>query len=147
MSGFPKFSVRNRTRRKPSRERSAQKPIFWVGEKGGAVVPLSNWRHTEFRFDGDYVHFRMDDEKGTVVYCAVMADYLDARAALARLPAQGCRAFFSIFRSDIEAVASELFDRGIERPIVTPGELYAHIKSIPSQDLAPPSQGSEAPIA
>ena len=110
-------------------------------------MPLSNWRHTEFRFDGDYVHFRMDDERGAVVYCAVMADYLDARAALVGLPAQGCRASFSIFRSDIEVVASELFDRGIERPIVTPGELYVHIKSILSQDWRPPSQGSEGPVA
>ena len=119
-----------------------------LGFRGGcAAVPLNNWRHPEFRFDGDYVHFKMDDNDGAVVYCAVMADYLDARAALAGITGQGCRALFTLYRSDIEAIASAIYDRGNERPVVTPGELYAHINptASPASLPAPPlTEGQEA---
>lgn len=89
-------------------------------------MPLSVEKHPEFRFDGDYIHFKMNDQEGTEVCCAVMVDYLAARALVSGMEARSLRATFTEFRSDIAAIASAKYDQGIERPLITPSDLQAH---------------------
>ena len=86
-------------------------------------MPLSSERHPDFRFDGDYVHFKMEDYNGAVVHCAVTTSYLVGHATQSGVVGQGCRALFTMFRADIEAVASEKFANGSDRPLVTANDL------------------------
>ena len=87
-------------------------------------MPLTNG-HAEFRFDGEHMHFKMEDT-GSVVSCAVTAEYLASRGQLDGIHSQSYRALFTLYRSDIERIASAKYDMGSDRPIVTAFDL--HIK-------------------
>ena len=89
-------------------------------------MPLSIEKHPEFRFDGDYIHFKADNDAGRVVCCAVMVDFLTARAAVSGMEAETVRATFMMFRPEIAEIASAKYDQGIERPVITPNDLNAH---------------------
>jgi hypothetical protein len=85
-------------------------------------MPLTNGRFPEFRFDGDYVHFKMEDGDATIE-CAVTSDYLHVRALAAGLSNQHTRAVFILFRDEIERLASEKYDGGSERPLVVTADV------------------------
>ena len=84
-------------------------------------MPLTNGS-IKFRFDGEYVHFKMEDT-GAVVSCAVMAEYLAARGERDGIRDQSYRALFTLYRTDIERIASAKYDTGIDRPIITASDL------------------------
>jgi uncharacterized protein DUF1488 len=73
-----------------------------------------------FELDGQYICFRLFDPDGAFVNCSVSVDYLFLRGAADGFRDQNCRALFLLYRRDIERLASELFDGGAERPLITP---------------------------
>jgi hypothetical protein len=81
-------------------------------------MPLS-----DFRFDGDYIHFNLRDGDGALVPCAVTADYLYTRAQASGMKDQNARAIFVLFRSEIESVAMMKFRAGTERPLLVKADL------------------------
>jgi hypothetical protein len=70
------------------------------------------------QFDGEYIHFWMEDV-GARVSCAVKREYLCSRALKDGILDQSYRSLFILYRKDIEALASDKYGRGGERPVVT----------------------------
>jgi hypothetical protein len=82
------------------------------------VMSLMRADIQDFRFDGEYIHFWMQDVCAHVS-CAVKSEFLSARAAKDGIADQSYRSLFILYRKEIEAFASEKYGRGIERPVVT----------------------------
>ena len=80
-------------------------------------MPLTNGRFMEFRFDGEYIHFKLEDGPA-VVECAVTAEFLDARAWSDGMRDQPRRAIFMLYRKEIEHLASAKYDMGSDRPLI-----------------------------
>ena len=81
-------------------------------------MPLTNGRWPEFRFDGDYVHFRMEDGN-QIVNCAVTMDFLDSISQRDGVNLRHHRTIFALFRDEIERIASAKYDAGSDRPLLT----------------------------
>ena len=81
-------------------------------------MPLTNGRFPECRCDGDYVHFKMEDSEA-IVRCAVTIAFLDAMSQKNGLGLQHHRTIFTLYRREIEQIASRKYDEGDDRPLIT----------------------------
>jgi heat shock protein HspQ len=68
------------------------------------------------------VHFKMKDGK-TLVHCIVSEEALQDRAAKDGRSHANIDALFETYRAEIEKLASDIYDRGVERPVVKSADL------------------------
>ena len=85
-------------------------------------MPLHNGMFPEFRYDGQYIHFRMEDGP-VVVRCAVTTDFLDALARTDAIGLKHHRTLFTLYRDEVERIASRKYDAGDGMPLVTTSDL------------------------
>ena len=85
-------------------------------------MPLHNGMFPEFRYDGQYIHFRMEDGPA-VVRCAVTTDFLDALARTDAIGLKHHRTLFALYRDEVERIASQKYDAGDGMPLVTTSDL------------------------
>jgi hypothetical protein len=85
-------------------------------------MPLSNGKFPEFRDDGDYIHFKMEDGL-VIVPCAVTIGFLDALAQTDAIGETHHRRLFSLYREEVERIASEKYDAGEGMPLITTADL------------------------
>jgi hypothetical protein len=83
-------------------------------------MPLASRADLRFQSDGQYIRFRLFDADGAFVNCAVSIDYLFLRATRDGFRDQNSSALFLLYRRELELLASQLFDRGEDRPLITP---------------------------
>jgi hypothetical protein len=88
-------------------------------------MPLRALPSAGFHFDasGRCIHFRLYDADMAFVVCAVSVDYLLLRAAKDGFRNQNSSALFLLYRKDLERLASDIFDAGDERPLITASAL------------------------
>ena len=68
------------------------------------------------------VHFKMKAGK-TLVHCIVSEDALQDRAAKEGRSQDHIDTLFERYRVEIEKLASDIYDRGVERPVVKSADL------------------------
>jgi hypothetical protein len=81
-------------------------------------MPLHNGMFPEFRYDGHYIHFKMEDGP-VIVRCAVTIGFLDALAQTDSIGLKHHRTLFTLYRDEVERIASRKYDAGEEMPLVT----------------------------
>jgi uncharacterized protein DUF1488 len=81
-------------------------------------MPLKDGKFPEFHFDGDAIHFTMEDGD-EIVMCSVDPEYLITRSELDGFSDQPLRALFILYRGEIEQIASDKYDLGEVRPHVS----------------------------
>jgi hypothetical protein len=86
-------------------------------------MPLGFEDGPQLRSDGRCIYFRIYDPDGAFVECAVSVDYLLLRAEMDGFRHQNGSALFLLYKSDIMRLASELFDSGENRPMITHSHL------------------------
>ena len=80
-------------------------------------MPLAKGRFSDFRFDGDYIYFKMEDGDA-IVPCVVTVEFLHAIAKKHGYTDQGARAIFVLFRREVEELCSSKYDQGNLRPLI-----------------------------
>ena len=68
------------------------------------------------------VHFKMKDGN-TLVHCIVSEEALQDRAAKDGRSQDHIDALFERYRAEIEKVASDIYDRGVDHPVVNSADL------------------------
>jgi hypothetical protein len=86
-------------------------------------MPLGFEAGPRLRSDGRCIYFRIYDPDGAFVECAVSVDYLLLRAEIDGFRNQNSGALFLLYKTDIMRLASELFDSGENRPLITTSHL------------------------
>jgi hypothetical protein len=101
--------------------RRVRAPSLMTGNDG--VMPLGFEDGPGLKSDGQCIYFRIYDLDGAFIECAVSVDYLLLRAETDGFRNQNSGALFVLYKTDIMRLASELFDSGENRPMITPSHL------------------------